>query len=56
MKIFMNGRIMENDSFSCLIIIRILLRVLIKRNAFNEQVCYILGYNCIKEKMLYKIA
>ena len=60
MKMFMNGRIMEKDSFACLKIIRILhsfiLRILIKRNAFNEQVCYILGYNCMKEKMLYKIA
>ena len=56
MKIFMNGRIMENDSFACLIIIRILLRMLIKRNAFNEQVCYTLGYKCMKEKMLYKLA
>ena len=56
----MNGRIMENDSFGCFIIIIILhsvdLRMLIKRNDFNEQVCYILGYNCMKEKMLYKIA
>ena len=47
----MNGRIMENDSFGCLIIMKIVLRKLIKRDAFNEQVCYILGYNCLKEKM-----
>ena len=33
-----------------------ILRMSIKRNTFNEQVCYILGYNCMKEKMLYKIA
>ena len=32
------------------------LRMSIKRNTFNEQVCYILGYNCMKEKMLHKIA
>ena len=56
----MNGRIMEKGSFGCLNIVRILhsfiLRKLVKRNAFNEQVCYILGYNCLKEKMLYEIA
>ena len=58
MKIFINGRIMENDSFGCFTIIRILHSFInpVKRDNFNEQVCYILGYNCMKEKMLYKIA